>query len=152
MALYLRSNSLVRRKFKIGANAVGSLSINIWKYGDRTESAAVNCGGSQQVLSEEIWTQKSSRYKHTLNNIKMKMAVDCLHLFHSVKVILPSLLPPLNKSSSSIGAGQGMEYWFSQAGQRARLELSRVVSCHSFIIYSYGFCGTTERAPSAGSF
>jgi len=28
---YRRSNSLVRRKFKIGAKAVGSLSINIWK-------------------------------------------------------------------------------------------------------------------------
>lgn len=54
MTLYLRSNSLVRRKFKIGANAVGSLSINIWKYGDITGSAAVNCGGSQQVLGAEI--------------------------------------------------------------------------------------------------
>lgn len=60
VALYLRSNSLVRRKFKIGANAVGSLSINIWKYGDITESAAVNCGGSQQVLDAEIGTQKRS--------------------------------------------------------------------------------------------
>lgn len=54
-----------------------------------------------------------------------------------MKVILPSLLPPLYKSSSSIGAGQGMVYWFSQVGQRARLELSLVVLCHSFIINSY---------------
>lgn len=53
------------------------------------------------------------------------------------RLICLCLLPPLYKSSSSTGAGRGTEYWFSQAGQRARLESSRVVLCHSFIIHLY---------------
>lgn len=63
MTPYRKSNSLVLRKFKIGAKAVGSLSINIWKWRDKYYYVIA---GLNQPLQEKllVMIQGVQKYVH----------------------------------------------------------------------------------------
>lgn len=72
MAPYRRSSSLVRRKLRIGAKAVGSLSINIWK---RTEPgnycAGSSCSNECDSRAAELkqWQQHKAKALMTANQL-----------------------------------------------------------------------------------